>query len=86
VLESDLRFAPRLNSFGSKLEAYWPTGRGKPTPLELAERASKAVGLTNVDLNYPDHLGLEPRATGAAIRNLGLAIASCPIARRLCWR
>ena len=68
------RFATRLNSFASKPEVFWPVGHGKPTPLELAERASKAAGLTDVDLNYPDHLGPDPRATGDAIRNLGLAV------------
>ena len=68
------RFATRLNSFASKPEAFWPAGHGKPTPFELAERASKVAGLTDVDLNYPDHLGPDPRATGNAIRNLGLAV------------
>jgi xylose isomerase len=69
-----LRFATRLNSFGSKPDAYWPGGHGKPTPLQLAERASTAQGLTDVDLNYPDHLGTDARAVGDAIRNLGLAV------------
>ncbi len=69
-----LRFATRLNSFGSKPDAYWPKGHGKPSPLQLAERASKAAGLTDVDLNFPDHLGPDPRATGAAIRDLGLQV------------
>jgi sugar phosphate isomerase/epimerase len=69
-----LRFATRLNSFGSKPDAYWPKGHGKPTPLELAERASKAKGLTDVDLNYPDHLPSDPRAFGEAIRDLGLEV------------
>ena len=68
------RFATRLNSFASKPEAFWPAGHGKPTPLELAKRASSVAGLTDVDLNYPDHLGPDPRATGDAIRNLGLAV------------
>ncbi len=68
------RFATRLNSFASKPEAFWPAGHGKPTPLELAERASKVMGLTDVDLNYPDHLGPDPRAISDAIRNLGLAV------------
>jgi xylose isomerase len=72
--KGNLRFATRLNSFGSKPEAYWPNGRGKPTPLQLAERASTAAGLTDVDLNYPDHLGSDPRATGDAIREFGLAV------------
>ena len=68
------RFATRLNSFASKPDAYWPEGHGKPTPLQMAERAATVAGLTDVDLNYPDHLGPEPRATGRAIRDLGLAV------------
>ena len=71
---NNIRFATRLNSFASKPEAFWPKGHGKPTPLQLAERAATAEGLTDVDLNYPDHLGPEPRATGKAIRDLGLAV------------
>ena len=68
------RFATRLNSFGSKPDAYWPKGHGKPSTLELAERASKAEGLTDVDLNYPDHLGAGAVSTGKAIRDLGLTV------------
>jgi len=68
------RFATRLNSFSSKPDAYWSKGHGKPTPLDLAERAAKADGLTDIDLNYPDHLGQDARATGEAIRDLGLAV------------
>ena len=54
--------------------AYWQAGHGKPTVLQMAERASKAKGLTDVDLNYPDHLGPDAKATGQAIRDLGLAV------------
>lgn len=71
---ANTRFATRLNSFASKPGAFWPKGHGKPTPLQMAERASKAAGLTDVDLNYPDHLGPDPRATGQAVRDLGLAV------------
>jgi L-rhamnose isomerase len=73
-LTTTTRFATRLNSFASRPDAYWPQGHGKPTPLQLAERASNAVGLTDVDLNYPDHIGPDPRATGNAIRDFGLAV------------
>ena len=59
--QTELRFATRLNSFASRPDAYWPAGHGKPTPLQMAERASKAAGLTDVDLNYPDHLGAGAR-------------------------
>ena len=68
------RFATRLNSFGSNPDAYWPKGHGKPSTLELAERASTANGLTDVDLNYPDHLGTGAVSTGKAIRDLGLTV------------
>ena len=37
------RFATRLNSFGSKPDAYWPKGHGKPTPLQ-ARRAGVQSG------------------------------------------
>ena len=72
--ETKRRFATRLNSFGSRPDAYWPKGHGKPSPLELAERASRAEGLTDVDLNYPDRVGSDPRVTGEEIRDLGLAV------------
>ena len=68
------RFATRLNSFASRPLAYWAEAHGKPTVLQMAERASKAAGLTDVDLNYPDHVGSDPTTTGRAIRDLGLAV------------
>jgi xylose isomerase len=74
VPANTLRFATRLNSFGSKPELYWPEGHGRPTPIQLAQRASTARGLTDVDLNYPDHIGGDPRALADAIRDLGLAV------------
>ena len=69
-----VRFATRLNSFASRPDAFWPKGQGKPSPLQMAERAASAQGLTDVDLNFPDHLGPDPRATGNAIRDLGLTV------------
>ncbi|KMO20468.1 sugar phosphate isomerase/epimerase family protein [Methylobacterium platani] len=69
-----MRFATRLNSFASQPDAFWPQGHGKPTPLEMAARAATARGLTDVDLNFPDHLGPDARATGNAIRDLGLTV------------
>ncbi|WP_246775997.1 sugar phosphate isomerase/epimerase family protein [Methylobacterium aquaticum] len=69
-----MRFATRLNSFASQPDAFWPKGHGKPSPLEMAARAATARGLTDVDLNFPDHLGPDPRATGHAIRDLGLTV------------
>jgi xylose isomerase len=40
----------------------------------MAARAAGVPGLTDLDLNYPDHLGEDARALGSAIRDLGLAI------------
>ena len=44
------KFATRLNSFKSN----WYSSQ-KPTVRDLIKRASKAKGLTHVDLNFPDH-------------------------------
>lgn len=74
VQPTNTRFATRLNSFASKPHAYWPATHGKPGPLDLAKRAATARGLTDVDLNYPDHLGTDARATGQAIRDIGLSV------------
>jgi sugar phosphate isomerase/epimerase len=74
VTSAPVRFATRLNSFASQPDAFWLKGHGKPSPLEMAARAATARGLTDVDLNFPDHLGPDPRATGNAIRDLGLTV------------
>ena len=56
------RFATRLNSFASGAHLEWPGQSGKPTIMQMAERAAKVKGLTDVDLNYPDHVGEDPAA------------------------
>ena len=49
---------PASTRSGSKPDALLTQRARQAEPLELAERASKADGLTDVDLNYPaDHLG-----------------------------
>lgn len=68
------RFATRLNSFGSAPHLAWPDQSGKPTFMQMAERASKAEGLTDVDLNYPDHVSSDPAALGRRIGDLGLNV------------
>lgn len=68
------RFATRLNSFGSAPQLFWPDLSGKPTMMQMAERAASARGLTDVDLNYPDHVSGDPAAVGKRIGDLGLAI------------
>lgn len=68
------RFATRLNSFASAAHIAWPGIKGKPTVLQMAERASRVKGLTDLDLNYPDHLGEDPREIAGKLGDLGLAI------------
>src|SRR3712207_6382528 len=55
VIEA-IRFATRINSFASNPRAYWPDLTAKPTILQMVERAATVRGLTDLDLNYPDHL------------------------------
>jgi len=51
------KFATRLNSFASKPEIFW----GKVVPFlttdKLIQRAGTVKGLTDLDLNFPDHAG-----------------------------
>lgn len=68
------RFATRLNSFASAPHLFWPDLVGKPTMLQMAARAATAKGLTDLDLNYPDHVPNAPEAIGGQVADLGLAI------------
>lgn len=68
------RFATRLNSFGSAPQLFWPDLTGKPTMMQMAERAASAKGLTDLDLNYPDHVAGDPVALARRIGDLGLTI------------
>ncbi|RVA28634.1 hypothetical protein EN933_35065, partial [Mesorhizobium sp. M7A.F.Ca.US.001.01.1.1] len=54
------RFATRLNSFASQPQAEWPDLTGKPSLLQMAARAAKVGGLTELDLNFPDHVSEKP--------------------------
>ena len=49
------KFATRLNSFASKPEIFWKKEIPTLTPEKLIERAITVKGLTDLDLNYPDH-------------------------------
>lgn len=71
---SNLRFATRLNSFASNPASEWPDMKGKPTVLQMAARAAKVVGLTDLDLNYPDHVGEKPSEQKRKLEDMGLAI------------
>lgn len=68
------RFATRLNSFGAAPHLYWPDLQGRPTMLQMAGRAATVNGLTDLDLNFPDHVDDEPAALARRIGDLGLSI------------
>lgn len=68
------RFATRLNSFASRPEAAWPGLEGKPGIRQLVARAATVEGLTDVDLNFPDHVAEAPEQIAAMIADQGLAI------------
>ena len=69
------RFATRINSFASNASEYWPTLTGKPSLIQMVQRAATVDGLTELDLNYPDHIGDNPVETARAVRDCGLAIS-----------
>lgn len=69
------RFATRINAFASGAGGYWPDlGDGRPTLDRMVRRAATVEGLTEVDLNYPDHVGADPAAAGRAVADCGLAV------------
>ncbi|TGQ28812.1 MULTISPECIES: sugar phosphate isomerase/epimerase family protein [unclassified Mesorhizobium] len=68
------RFATRLNSFASRPEAEWPGLAGKPSLMQMAARAAKVEGLTDLDLNFPDHVGEKSAEIARKLGDLGLSI------------
>ena len=74
LLMTSSRFATRLNSFGSAPHLFWSDLKGRPSMMQMAERAATAKGLTDLDLNYPDHVEDDPRALARRIGDLGLTI------------
>lgn len=71
---SELRFATRLNSFASAAHIAWPELKGKPSMMQMAQRAATVDGLTDLDLNYPDHVGVDPKQIARELGDLGLSI------------
>jgi sugar phosphate isomerase/epimerase len=69
------RFATRINSFASGASGYWPGLSGKPSLEQMIRRAATVDGLTELDLNYPDHVGDNPVATGRMVRDCGLRVS-----------
>ena len=68
------KFATRLNSFSSKPEIFWSDSSHFITTDKLIERASTVVGLTDLDLNYPDHAGNNLKDITKIIQDNGLNI------------
>ena len=71
---SDLRFATRLNSFASAAHLAWPDQKGKPSMMQMAQRAASVEGLTDLDLNYPDHVNADPKQIARELGDIGLSI------------
>jgi len=70
-----MKFATRLNSFGTRPELHWKDLVGKPTVVQLLDRASKVKGLTHVDLNFPNHMrDATPRERAAQLADCGLKL------------
>jgi sugar phosphate isomerase/epimerase len=69
------RFATRINAFASGATGYWPGLAGKPSLDQMIRRAATVDGLTELDLNFPDHVGDDPVATGQMVRDCGLQVS-----------
>jgi L-rhamnose isomerase len=69
------RFATRINSFAAGASDYWPELAGSPTLQQIVRRAATVDGLTELDLNYPDHVGSDPMTVGGMVADCGLAIS-----------
>ena len=68
------RFATRINSFASGAANYWPDLSGKPSLAQMVQRAATVEGLSELDLNYPDHIGQDPAQVGRLVRDCGLSV------------
>ncbi len=69
------RFATRINSFASNALAYWPELTGKPSLAQMVARAATVDGLSELDLNYPDHVSADPKAVAQMVRDHGLGVS-----------
>ena len=69
------RFATRINSFGSDSARYWPDLSGKPSLAQMIARAATVKGLTELDLNFPDHVTDDPKQVGAMVADNGLSVS-----------
>lgn len=69
------KFATRLNSFASNAHEYWTDLTGKPSVMQMAERASTVDGLTHLDLNFPDHVEANVVAQTNRLADMGLTVS-----------
>ena len=69
------RFATRINSFAANALAYWPELDGKPSLAQMVARAATVDGLSELDLNYPDHVGTNAKAVAQMVHDTGLTIS-----------
>jgi xylose isomerase len=69
------RFATRINSFASAADRYWPGLTGKPSLEQMIRRAATVQGLTELDLNYPDHAAGDPVQIGRMVHDCGLRVS-----------
>lgn len=69
------RFATRINSFASAAAQYWPGQSAKPSLEQMIRRAATVPGLTELDLNFPDHVSESPAVVGQMVRDCGLRIS-----------
>lgn len=67
------RFAARINAFATARSATANDGSENPV-FRMLERAAKTNGLTDVDLNYPDHFEGDDRELFSRVADLGLSI------------
>ena len=68
-------YAARLNSFLARPDTFWPDLSGKPTTLDLIDRAATVKGLTAVDINHPQQTtGIRPTELRSRLDDLGLSL------------
>ena len=68
------RFATRINSFASDAAGYWPGLAAKPSLAQMIARAATVPGLSELDLNYPDHASGNPAEVAAMVADCGLML------------
>jgi xylose isomerase len=68
-------YAARLNSFLTRPDLAWPGRVGRPSTLELIDRAATVPGLSALDVNYPQQTeGIDLTALRDRIADRGLQL------------